>query len=61
MVSKQGVVNNVWVQSVKESKMELSNKTERPSMYLINERRGLKRYYKKLLEITCHCRQQGIP
>ncbi|CAI4321224.1 BDC_1c_G0008680.mRNA.1.CDS.1 [Saccharomyces cerevisiae] len=50
MVSKQGDVNNVWVQSVKELEMELSNKTERLAS-IDKERRGLKKIlHKKLLE-----------
>lgn len=50
MVSKQGDVNNVWVQSVKELEIELSNKTERLAS-IDKERRGLKKIlHKKLLE-----------
>ncbi|CAI4058377.1 hypothetical protein N7582_001092 [Saccharomyces uvarum] len=50
MVSKQGDVNNVWIQSVKELEIELSNKTERLAS-IDKERRGLKKIlHKKLLE-----------
>ncbi|EJS44330.1 osh2p [Saccharomyces arboricola H-6] len=50
MVSKQGDVNNVWVQSVKELEIELSNKTERLAS-IDKERRSLKKILrKKLLE-----------
>ncbi|CAI4057757.1 oxysterol-binding protein related protein OSH2 SKDI_04G2180 [Saccharomyces kudriavzevii IFO 1802] len=50
MVSKQGDVNNVWVQSVKELEIELSNKTERLA-FIDKERRSLKKILrKKLLE-----------
>ncbi|CAI4037876.1 hypothetical protein SMKI_04G2120 [Saccharomyces mikatae IFO 1815] len=50
MVSKQGDVNNVWIQSVKELEIELSNKTERLAS-IDKERRVLKKIlHKKLLE-----------
>ncbi|KOH00332.1 oxysterol-binding protein related protein OSH2 DI49_1035 [Saccharomyces eubayanus] len=50
MVSKQGDVNNVWIQSVKELEIELSSKTERLAS-IDKERRSLKKIlHNKLLE-----------